>query len=200
MSAELMKAIEDAAVELPYEPAPSVVSTNGKPRPAAEPAVTPPPVENKLVIILSHGDFESVTAAMILANASAAMEQETHIFCTFWGLFPLLRDDVRITGDNFMQRMLSFMNRGGLSHLKTSKFNFAGAGPAMFNVLRHKYNVASPKELVESAMDLGVKFHPCQMTMDMMGLKPEHMIDGLEPPAGAASVLMLGRGANNLFI
>ena len=165
--------------------------------PAAE---TEKPVEDKLVIILAHGDFESVMAALILANSSAAMEHETHLFCTFWGLFPLLRDDVRISGDSWMQKMLSFMNRGGMSHLKTSKFNYGGMGPMMFNMLRNQHGVASPREMVEMAQEMGVKIHPCQMTMEMMGLKPEHMIDGLEPPAGAASVLMLGRGGTNLFI
>ena len=165
------------------------------------PASTQPAeVAGKLMVILSHGDFESVMAALILANASAAMEQETDIFCTFWGLFPLLRDEVRFTGGNLMQRMLSVMNRGGISHLKTSKLNFAGAGPAMFHALRRQYQVASPKEMLESAMELGVKVHPCQMSMDLMGLKPEHMIEGLEPPAGAATVLMLGRGGTTLFI
>jgi len=158
------------------------------------------PVANKVTIILAHGDFESVMAAMIIANASVAMEQETNIFFTFWGLFPLLRDDVRFSGGNVMQKMLFGMNRGGISHLKTSKLNFAGIGPAMFNALRRKYKVASAKEMLEIAQEMGVKLYPCQMTLDLMGFKPEHLIDGLEPPAGAAAMLGFSTGGTTLFI
>lgn len=165
---------------------------------AAEPASKP--VANKVTIILEHGDFESVMACLIIANASAAMEQETNIFFTFWGLFPLLRDEVRFSGRNWMQRMLFGMNRGGISHLKTSKLNFGGMGPAMFNALRRKYQVASPKEMLEMAQEMGVKFYPCQMTLDLMGFKAEHLIDGLEPPAGAAGMLGFSNGGTTLFI
>ena len=56
--------------------------------------------------------------------------------------------------------------------------NFLGMGPWMMGRLAKQYGVASPKELLEAAQALGVEFIPCQMTMDMFGLKPEDMIDG----------------------
>jgi peroxiredoxin family protein len=66
-----------------------------------------------------------------------------------------------------------------------------GMGPWMIGKLSRQYNVASPRELLEAAQALGVEFIPCQMTMDMFGLKAEDMIDGLGEPAGAAAVLEL---------
>ena len=66
------------------------------------------------------------------------MGMETIIFFTFWGLFPLVRNDVRMTGDNWMQKMMSMMNRGGTEHLRLSKMNFAGAGPAMMRKLAER--------------------------------------------------------------
>lgn len=170
--------------------------------------VEPAPVEvvperktaDKVTIVAYSGDLEAVWATMIIASAGAASAMETTIFFTFWGLFPLVRDNRRITGTTVMQRMLSLMNRGGASHLKTSKFNFLGAGPAMMRHLAKQYKVASPQELIQLSQELGVRMIPCQMSMDMMGIKREDLIDGLEEPAGAAYMLEQARGASTFFI
>ena len=97
--------------------------------------------------------------------------------------------------------MLSIMQRPGISHRKLSKMNFMGMGPWMMGTLAKKYGVAKPKELLEAAIALGVELMPCQMTMDMFGLKREDMIDGLGEPVGAATVIeLLTNGAASLFI
>ncbi|HEY8134903.1 MAG TPA: DsrE/DsrF/DrsH-like family protein [Candidatus Limnocylindrales bacterium] len=156
----------------------------------------------QLVIINWSGEFDRVMPTLIMANAAAAMGYQTKVFTTFWGLLPFVKDQKRIVGENWMQKMLAFMQRPGISHLKTSKMNFFGMGPWMMGVLSRKYNVASPKELLEAAEALGVEFMPCQMTMDMFGLKREDMIDGLGAPVGAATVLELMTQPNtaSLFI
>jgi peroxiredoxin family protein len=128
------------------------------------------------------------------------MGMETTVFFTFWGLFPLVKDDVRITGDNWMQKLLSTMDRPGLEHVKLGKMNFAGAGPAMMKKLARDHHVASPQELIELAKDLGVKLVPCQMTMDLLGLHRDDLIDGLEEPAGATTALVEAQDAITLFI
>jgi peroxiredoxin family protein len=159
-----------------------------------------PETAKKLTIFQCSGDLERTWATMIMATTSAAMGQETTVFFTFWGLFPLVKNRKRITGDNWMQKMLSLMNRGGTEHLKLSKLNFLGAGPAMMHSLAKKNKVPSPTELIEMAKDMGVKLVPCQMTMEMMGLKREDLIDGLEDPAGATTALLAAQGAATFFI
>jgi len=154
----------------------------------------------KLVIFAWSGELDRIWPTLILATTGAAMGKETTVFFTFWGLFPLVKNEVRMTGENWMQRMLSIMNRGGDTHMKLSKMNFAGMGPAMMKHLAHEHNVASPHELLEAAKELGVKLIPCQMTMDMMGLKREDLIDGLDEPAGATKALADAQGAITLFI
>jgi peroxiredoxin family protein len=156
----------------------------------------------QLVIINWSGEFDRVMPTLIMANAAAAMGYRTKVFTTFWGLLPFVKDQKRIVGENWMQKMLAFMQRPGISHLKTSKMNFFGMGPWMMGVLSRKYSVASPKELLEAAEALGVEFMPCQMTMDMFGLKREDMIEGLGAPVGAATVLELMTQPNtaSLFI
>ena len=157
-------------------------------------------VAQKLVIFAWSGELDKIWPTLILATTGAAMGKETTIFFTFWGLFPLVKNEVRLTGENWMQKMLSTMNRGGDEHLKLSKMNFAGAGPAMMNHLAKEHHVASPHELMEVAKDMGVHMIPCQMTMDLLGLKREDLIDGLEEPAGATKALADAEGAITLFI
>jgi peroxiredoxin family protein len=154
----------------------------------------------KLVIIAWSGDLDKVWPQMILATTGAAMGMETTVFFTFWGLFALVKDDVRLTGENWMQKMLAMMDRPGMEHLKLGKMNFAGAGPAMMKHLARDHEVASPGELLETAVDLGVKLVPCQMTMDLLGLRREDMIDGVGEPAGATTMLMEAQDAITLFI
>jgi peroxiredoxin family protein len=155
----------------------------------------------ELLIICESGDLERTWATTILASSAAASGQPVSIFFTFWGFFPLVKPGVRITGTNWMQKMLSLMNRPGIDHAKTSKFNFLGMGPWMMKKLAKRYGVAEPRELLEMAQALGVRLIPCQMSMDMMGFKREDLIDGLDEPAGAATVLqMISNGATPLFI
>lgn len=158
------------------------------------------PQPSKLVIMAWSGELDRFWPTMILSTTAAAMGQEVTVFFTFWGLFPLVKEDVRITGENWMQKMLSMMNRGGTEHLKLSKMNFAGMGPSMMKELAKDHGVASPYELLEMAKELGVRMVPCQMTMDLLGLKKDDLIDGLDQPAGAAVALAASEGAATLFI
>ena len=153
------------------------------------------------LIIDYSGDLEKVWATMILASTSAAMGVRTRVFVTFWGLQVFVKDSRRITGENWMQKMMSAMQRPGISHRKLSKMNFLGMGPWMMRKLARQYGVASPAELMEMAQLLGVEFIPCQMTMDMFGLKQADLIDGMGEPVGAATYLgYVNDGAKPLFI
>jgi peroxiredoxin family protein len=156
--------------------------------------------DRKLVIFAWSGDLDRVWPTLILATSGAAMGMQTTVFFTFWGLFPLVRNDVRITGENWMQKMMAVINRGGTEHLKLSRMNFAGTGAAMMRKLANDHKVASPTELLEMARDMGVRLVPCQMTMDLMGLRREDLIEGLEEPAGATTALLEAQDAISLFI
>ncbi len=172
--------------------------------PEASPAPAEPEAEPKthdVLLINYSGELEKVWALMILASTSAAMGARTRVFVTFWGLLAFVKDERRITGQNWMQKMLSFMQRPGISHRKLSKLNFLGMGPWMMGKLAKQYNVSSPKELLELAQELGVEFMPCQMTMDMYGLTRDDLIEGMGEPVGAATVIgLMQEGSAPLFI
>ncbi len=162
--------------------------------------------DRKLVIFAWSGDLDKVWPQLILATTGAAMGMQTTVFFTFWGLFPLLKNDKehgrarRLTGENWMQKMLSSMNHGGTDHLKLSKMNFGGMGPRMMGKLADDHKMASPTALMEMAREMGVHLVPCQMTMDLMGLAREDLIEGLDDPAGATSALLEAQDAITLFI
>jgi len=190
----------------PFDPlAEAIAAADGWPEVAETPVPQPADegaVSTKEFLIIDYsGDLEKVWATMILASTSAAMGFKTRVFVTFWGLQVFVKDSKRITGENWMQKMLSGMQRPGISHRKLSKMNFLGMGPWMMGRLAKQYGVSSPKELLEAAQALGVEFIPCQMTMDMFGLKPEDMIEGMSEPAGAATVIgLLTENSTPLFI
>jgi peroxiredoxin family protein len=159
------------------------------------------PSEGGLAIILYSGELEKTWAAMILASTAGAMGKPTKVFVTFWGLQTFVKPEKRITGDDWMQKMLAAMSRPGIAHRHLSRMNFLGMGPWMMRKLAKQYNVASPAELMEIAQSMGVEFIPCQMTMDMFGIKSEDLVDGMGAPVGAATYLgYLDEGAKPLFI
>jgi peroxiredoxin family protein len=155
----------------------------------------------ELVIVNWSGELDRIWPTLILASTAAASGVRCKVFVTFWGLLPFVKDGVRITGENWMQRMLSFVQRPGIDHLKLSKMNFLGMGPWMIGQLRKQYGIASPRELLEACEALGVEFIPCQMSMDMFGITRADLIDGMGEPAGAATAIEIMTEAQaSLFI
>ena len=186
----------------PLDPlAEAIADAEGWPEEEAALESEAPAATKELVIVDWSGDLDKIWPVLILSSTAAASGVRCRVFVTFWGLLPFVKDQKRIIGENWMQKMLSFMQRPGIDHLKLSRMNFLGMGPWMMGTLRRKYNVASPRELLEAATALGVEFIPCQMTMDMFGLKREDLIDEMGDPAGAATAIELMTEADaSLFI
>ena len=130
----------------------------------------------------------------------AAME--VSVFFTFWGLFALVKPDRRRkTGKDWMTKALGQMNPGSTAKAKLSRYNFGGMGPWMLGKVAEDYKTPHPTELLELARDMGVRLIPCQMTMDLMGIGTEDLMEGLEEPIGAATALLeMKESAIQLFI
>jgi len=159
------------------------------------------PQAEKMVLIAASGDLDKAWPVLILATTGAAYGMDVTVFFTFWGLTILKKPDAGATGKDWRQRMMSRLSKGSTEHLKLSRMNFGGMGSKMMKDLAKEYNVASVTELLELAQEMGVKLWPCQMTMDMMGLSKDDLIDGLPEPAGAGSAISLMKQASiSLFI
>ncbi|HOE56184.1 MAG TPA: DsrE/DsrF/DrsH-like family protein [Bacillota bacterium] len=155
---------------------------------------------SRKTIIMFSGDLDKAMAGLIIANGAAAMGDEVTIFFTFWGLNLLRKAQKVNVRKTFMEKMFGFMMPRGADKLGLSKMNFGGMGKAMMKDIMRKKNVNSLPQLISTAQDMGVKFIACTMSMDVMGIKPEEIIDGVEY-AGVATYLGEADEANvNLFI
>ena len=151
-------------------------------------------------IIVFDGDMDKVMASLIIANGAAAMGRKVTMFYTFWGLNALRRGNKVSVKKTLIERMFGAMMPRGLGRLKLSSLNMLGMGRSMMKMVMRKKNVASLEELMRQAMANGVKMIACTMSMDVMGIKEEELIDGVEL-AGVATYLGDAENANvNLFI
>ncbi len=154
----------------------------------------------KKTIILFSGDYDKVMAALIIANGAAAMGDDVTIFATFWGLNALRKHQKVSVKKKPLQAMFGMMMPRGIKRLGMSKMNFAGMGPKMMDMVVKSEGAMFLPQLLEAAMEQGVKFVACTMTMDLLGFKKEELLDGIEY-AGVASYLAEADEANvNLFI
>jgi peroxiredoxin family protein len=135
-----------------------------------------PGAKNKLAMIVFSGSLDKQLAAMIIATGAAAMGMEVVLFYTFWGTAALRDPKARVGGKSFMGRMFGAMLPRGRNRLPLSQMHMAGMGTAMLKGLMAKKNVASLDQLYEVSAQLGVQIRICEMSMDLMGLKREEMI------------------------
>jgi peroxiredoxin family protein len=143
--------------------------------------------QEKCTIVVFSGDMDKVFAAFIIATTAAAMGMETTMFFTFWGLKAIQKGNP--TGTGLFGRMMSVMNRGGIDRIGPSKFNFGGAGRWMFKKMMAEQNVTTLPELLQTAIDLDVRLLACLMSMDVMEISKDDLIDEVDDVVGAATML-----------
>ena len=151
-------------------------------------------------IIVFDGDLDKVIASFIIANGAAAMGRRVTMFFTFWGLNVLRKTKKQKVKKSFLEAMFGMMMPRGISKLKLSKMNMGGMGTALMKKIMRDKNVDSLEDLVKKAMKAGVKIVACTMSMDVMGIKEEELIDGVEL-GGVGAYLADAEESNvNLFI
>ena len=164
----------------------------------SSPSSVPSP-QGKTIIVFD-GDMDKVMASLIIANGAASMGRKVTMFYTFWGLNALRKNQKVSVKKNLLEKMFGAMMPRGLSKLKLSNMHMLGMGKSMMELVMRKKNVASLEELMKQAMENGVKMIACTMSMDVMGIKEEELIDGVEL-AGVATYLSDAENSNvNLFI
>jgi len=155
---------------------------------------------SNLTMVLFSGDFDKAMAALIIANGALAMGKEVTIFVTFWGLDVIKKPTMTGAGKNVLEKMVTMMRPKGTAGLPTSKMNFAGIGPKLFTYMMGKKNVSSLQSLLDTAIEFGVRIVACQMSMDVMGIKQEDLIDGIEFGGVAAFLGSSFNSNTSLFI
>jgi peroxiredoxin family protein len=162
--------------------------------------VSPAELPQGKTIVVFSGDLDKVLASFIIANGAAAMGRQVTMFFTFWGLNALRKTDAGSVKKPFIEKMFGFMMPKGSRKLKLSKMNMGGMGTAMMKKVMNDKNVDSLEDLMQKAMKNGVKLVACTMSMDIMGITKEELIDGVQL-AGVASYLGDAEESNvNLFV
>jgi len=155
--------------------------------------------QGKTIIVFS-GDLDKVLASFIIANGAAAMGRPVTMFFTFWGLNVLRKAEKQTVEKSFIENMFGTMMPRGSGKLKLSRMNMGGMGTAMMKKIMQDKNVDSLEELIKKAMQAGVKIVACTMSMDVMGIKEEELIEGVEL-GGVGAYLGDAEESNvNLFI
>jgi peroxiredoxin family protein/TusA-related sulfurtransferase len=155
--------------------------------------------KNKTIVVFSN-DFDRVMASFIIANGAAAMGSKVTMFFTFWGINVLRKPGGASVRKNLVEKMFGFMMPRGAEKLTLSKMNMGGMGLSMMKGIIKRKRVSTLPELIESARRAGVKFVVCTMSMDLMGIKREELIDGIEE-GGVTTYLSEAESGNvNLFI
>ncbi len=142
---------------------------------------------NKLSMVVFSGDMDKVMAAFIIATGAAASGMDVTMFFTFWGLKAI--QNGKLTGKGLFGRMLGIMNRGGMDRIGPSRLNMGGMGRWMFKKMMKSKNVASLNELLDTAIEMGVKIMPCQMSMDVMEIGTDKLISQATAPVGVAAFI-----------
>lgn len=155
---------------------------------------------NDKSIVVFSGDLDKAIAAMIIANGAASMGRKVTLFFTFWGLNILRKNEKVNVRKSFIEKMFGSMMPRGAGRLGLSRMNMAGMGAKMIKDIMNKKNVSSLEELIKSGMEQGIRMVACQMSMDLMGIHAEELIDGVEIGGVATFLGSAEESDTNLFI
>ncbi len=149
-------------------------------RATAKKQAAPQETQNGKTFVVFSGDLDKTIAAFIIANGAAAMGRRVTMFFTFWGLNILRRPEKVKTAKGFVEKMFAFMMPRGTKKLGLSRMNMGGAGAKMIRAVMKAKGISSLEELIDNAKTHGVRIVACQMSMDIMGISKEELIDGVE--------------------
>lgn len=150
--------------------------------------------------IVFSGDLDKAIASFIMANASAALGRKVSMFFTFWGLNILRKPNKVKVKKDFMAGMFGMMMPRGSKKLGLSKMNMGGMGAKMIRSVMKNKNVDSLEDLISLAQKNGVELVACAMSMDVMGIKQEELIDGVKMGGAAAMLAHAEESDMSLFI
>lgn len=167
--------------------------------PAACPVETCREEKGKTFIMFSD-DLDKVLATFVLANGAAATGKKVTIFFTFWGLNAIKKLDKPAVKKDIFGKMFGMMLPSNSLKLKLSKMNMGGMGSKMMRYIMHKKNIESLEALRSQAIQNGVEFIACQMSMDVMGVKREELLDNVTIGGVATYMNRAEQADMNLFI
>lgn len=167
---------------------------------SARPQASSMPGGKAKSFILFSDDLDKALETFVLANGAAATGEKVTIFFTFWGLNAIKKEHKPKTKKDIFGRMFGMMLPKNSRRLALSKMNMFGLGPKMMRYIMKRKNIESLETLRDMAIASGVEFIACQMSMDVMGISKEDLLDNVSI-GGVATYMNRAENANvNLFI
>lgn len=155
--------------------------------------------DNKTLIVFSD-DLDKALASFVIANGAASTGKKVTMFFTFWGLNVIKKQHKPTVTKDIFGKMFGWMHPTHSGKLKLSKMNMGGAGSWMMRLIMKRKRIDSLESLIQQAIDNGVEMIACTMSMDVMGVQKEELMDNVTL-GGVASYLERAEEANvNLFI
>lgn len=155
--------------------------------------------DNKTLIVFSD-DLDKALASFVIANGAASTGKKVTMFFTFWGLNVIKKQHKPTVTKDIFGKMFGWMLPTHSGKLKLSKMNMGGAGSWMMRLIMKRKRIDSLESLIQQAIDNGVEMIACTMSMDVMGVQKEELMDNVTL-GGVASYLERAEEANvNLFI
>lgn len=151
-------------------------------------------------LVVFSGELDKAIASFIIATGAASMGKQVTMFFTFWGLNVLKKKDKPAIKKDTIEKMFDMMLPSHTGALPLSKMNMAGMGPKMIRHIMKKNNVDDLDTLIKNAVNMGVKVVACAMSMDLMGIKAEELIEGVEIGGVASYLAATDDSGLNLFI
>jgi peroxiredoxin family protein len=136
--------------------------------------------KNGTAIVMFSGEMDRVIAALNIAIGNLSLGKEVSLFFTFWGTTIMRKKAPQSSSKHILQKMFGWMLPKGYNHLPLSRLNFFGLGPLMMKFLMKKYQFAEVQELMETAISLDAKIYICSMSMELMGIKKEELMNDSE--------------------
>lgn len=156
-------------------------------------------IEDRVAMVVFSGDLDKAIAAFIIATGAAAMGLEVSMFFTFWGIGSLKKQKV-YAGKNMLEKGFTAMLPAGTGQMGLSQMNFFGAGAQIIRKLMKDHDVSSVEELFAMAKEMGVRMVVCDMSRELLGIKDEEMIGGIETGGVATFLGDAARSKVTLFI
>jgi peroxiredoxin family protein len=157
------------------------------------------PRSDQVTLLVFSADLDKLMAALMIATTAAAMDMKVTAFFTFWGL-NTLKKQRDLAGKPVMQQMIDLMTPTGPSGMGVSHMNMLGAGAFMLKQMMQARGVVSAEELLQTARDSGVRLIACSVSMDVMGIRKDELMDGIEVGGAATYVGAAARSGITLFI
>ncbi len=168
----------------------------------ASPRKNPVPMHqgSGTTMVVFSDDMDKALATFVIANGAAASGQEVTLFFTFWGLNVIKAAKKPAVRKDFMGRMFGMMMPKSSRKLALSKMNMGGMGTKMMRARMKAKGVDSLESMIEQAKEAGVRFVACQMSMDIMGVAREELMEGIEVGGVASFLESAGKSNSSLFI